>query len=140
MTSTLAITRRGGGRTTGTMGATKSVRQLAQEHAQTHGVCFLKATGSLTLEQALDRGEALLTIHTERATNYLVLRLTDPDGDTVGYRMVKLADFIVDRKVYDIDVTMGYGWQCDCPDAVYQSRECKHCRSLRAALTHHNCN
>lgn len=25
-------------------------------------------------------------------------------------------------------------WKCSCPDSQYRERECKHCRSLRAAL------
>ncbi len=114
-----------------TVTATRKTRKPALE---AHGTCYLKATGNLALEQALDSGNALLTVHTERCTNYLVQRLTDPDGETVGFRLMKLTDYIVDRKVYDIDVNPGYGWQCDCPDALYQNRECKHVRALRAAL------
>ena len=34
---------------------------------------------------------------------------------------------------YDIDVT-GSDWICDCPDASYRQRECKHAKALRAAL------
>jgi hypothetical protein len=102
---------------------------------QTHGSCFLQATGNRTLTQALDSGDAMLTLHTDKAvTNYLVQRLADPDGETVGFRLLKLAPYIVDRKLYDIDLTQSYGWQCDCPDALFQNRECKHVRSLRAAL------
>ncbi|MHB1426564.1 MAG: hypothetical protein ACYC3I_25670 [Gemmataceae bacterium] len=103
----------------------------------THGKCFLRGTGNRTLAQSLDSDGALLTLHTDKgATNYTVQRLTDPDGATVGFRLTRLTAYIVDRKVYDIDVTLGYGWQCDCPDAQYQNRECKHVRSLRAALAH----
>jgi hypothetical protein len=36
-----------------------------------------------------------------------VQRLTDPDGETVGFRMMKLTDYIVDRELYDIDITLG---------------------------------
>lgn len=109
----------------------RSPRKPARE---THGTCYLTHHGYPTLERALDSGNALLTIHAQRCTNYLVQRLSDPDGETVGYRLMKLTDYIVDRKIYDIDITLGYGWQCDCPDAVSQDRECKHVRSLRAAL------
>ncbi len=103
---------------------------------QTHGTCRLTPACNRTLADALDAGEALLTIYPERGepTNYTVLRLSDRDGCTVGFRLTRLAAYIVDRKLYDIDVTPGYGWQCDCPDAQFQNRECKHVRSLRAAL------
>jgi hypothetical protein len=114
-----------------TLTATRTNRKPARE---AHGKCFLKPTGNKTLEQALDSGDALLSVHTERCTNYLVQRLTDHDGETVGFRMMKLTDFIVDRKVYDIDVTLGKDWVCDCPDATFQNRACKHARALRAAL------
>ena len=112
---------------------TPKTRKPARE---THGTCRLVATGNLTLAAALDAGEAMLTISPDRGgpTNYTVQRLTDNDGQTAGYRLTKLTPFIIDRKVYDIDVTSGFGWQCDCPDAEFQSRECKHARSLRAAL------
>ncbi len=113
--------------------ATKS-RKSVKPARETHGTCYLKATGNLTLEQALDSGDALLTVHTDRCTNYTVLRLSDPDGETVGYRLMKLTDYIIDRVVYDIDVCCGKDWLCDCPDATYQQRECKHVRALRAAL------
>jgi hypothetical protein len=104
---------------------------------ETHGTCRLIPACELTLAEALDAGEAMLSIVPERGepTNYTVLRFADKDGSTVGYRLTRLTAFIVDRKVYDIDVTPGYGWQCDCPDAQFQNRECKHCKSLRACLT-----
>jgi hypothetical protein len=79
----------------------------------------------------------MLSILPERGepTNYTVLRLADEDGRTVGFRLTRLAAFIVDRKVYDIDITLGYSWPCDCPDAQFQNRECKHVHALRASLT-----
>src|SRR6516165_561660 len=94
---------------------------------EAHGKCFLKPTGNLTLQQALESGDALLTIHTERCTNYTVQRLADPDGETVGFRLVKLTDYIVDRQIYDIELA-GKELRCDCPDATFQNRECKHAR------------
>jgi hypothetical protein len=102
----------------------------------THGTCRLTATGNQTLAAALDSGDALLTLTPDngKPTNYTVERLTDGDGQTVGFRVTRLTQFIADRKVYDIDVTPGYGWQCDCPDAQFQNRECKHVHALRAAL------
>jgi hypothetical protein len=75
-----------------TLTATKTNRKPARE---ARGTCYLKATGNLTLQQALDSGDALLTIHTERCTNYTVQRLADPDGETVGFRLVKLTDYMV---------------------------------------------
>jgi hypothetical protein len=104
---------------------------------ETHGTCRLIPACHLPLSAALDAGEAMLSIIPEHGepTNYTVLRLSDPDGRPVGFRLTRLAAFIVDRKLYDIDVTPGYGWQCDCPDAQFRSRECKHVHALRAALT-----
>jgi hypothetical protein len=118
---------------TATATRTPKSRKPARE---THGVCRLCPACNLTLPQALDAGEVVLSIIPERGNpaNYVVKCLADPDGATVGFRLMKLAWYIVDRKVYDIDVTPGYGWQCDCPDAEFQGRECKHVRSLRAAL------
>jgi hypothetical protein len=119
-----------------TLTAPRTNRKPRKPAKETHGTCYLKATGTLTLTQALESGDALLTLHTDSGvTNYTVMRLSDPDGETIGYRLMKLTQFIVDRKVYDIDITPGYCWQCDCPDALYQNRECKHVRALRAALT-----
>lgn len=113
--------------------ATNRTRKPARE---THGICRLIPACNLPLADALDAGEALLSINPERgaAANYTVQRLADGDGRTAGFRLTKLAWYIVDRKVYDIDVTPGYGWQCDCPDAQFQNRECKHVHSIRAAL------
>ena len=36
-----------------------------------------------------------------------------------------------DGTSYDLDA---YWWTCDCPDATYRQRECKHAKGLRAAL------
>jgi len=115
---------------------TATVTRTRKPARVTHGACRLAATGNLTLAAALDSGDALLTItpETGKPTNYTVLRLADGDGHTVGFRMTKLTPYILDRKEYDIDVTPGYGWQCDCPDAQFQNRECKHVHALRAAL------
>jgi hypothetical protein len=49
-------------------------------------------------------------------------------GRTSGYRLEKL-----DGAVYDVD-TERESWTCDCPDATYRERECKHVKALRAAL------
>ncbi len=116
--------------------ATQTTNPMKQDTVR-HGTCRLDPACNLPLADALDAGEAMLTIYPERgdAANYTVQRLRDADGGTVGFRLTRLAWYIVDRKVYDIDVTPGYGWQCDCPDAQYRSQECKHVRSLRAALT-----
>jgi hypothetical protein len=50
------------------------------------------------------------------------------DGRTAGYQLEKLGG-----PVYDIDATAPE-WRCDCPDAIYRERECKHVRAVRAAL------
>jgi hypothetical protein len=112
--------------------ATKTRKQARE----THGSCRIIPACNLPLPQALDAGEALLTIAPERGapTNYTVQRLADDDGRALGFRLTRLTDYIVDRKVYDIDVCQGFGWTCDCPDAQFRSRECKHVRALRAAL------
>lgn len=46
--------------------------------------------------------------------------------ETRGYRFAKLGG---DGAVYDVDTSDGYAL-CDCPDAVYQQRACKHAISL----------
>ncbi|HKI36596.1 MAG TPA: SWIM zinc finger family protein [Gemmataceae bacterium] len=43
-----------------------------------------------------------------------------------GYRLVK-----PDGTAYDVN---GQTWECDCPDATYRGRQCKHSKALRAAL------
>jgi hypothetical protein len=103
--------------------------------SQTTGTCKLIATGGLSLADALDSGNALLAIYPEKgeASSYTVERLGDK-GRVTGYRLTRLAEYIVDRKTYDVCVTEPWGWTCDCPDAQFRSRECKHARSLRAAL------
>jgi hypothetical protein len=120
------------------MNATATQRKACKPARETNGTCFL-TSGRLTLAEALDKGEALLTLHTSTCTNYTVLRLSDPDGETVGYRLVKLTDYIVDRQVYDIDI-VGKDLVCDCPDACYRDRACKHARALKAVLTRHKLN
>ena len=99
-------------------------------------VCYITWNGYASLAAALEAGDALLTVHNGNCTNYTVRRLTDQDGETIGYQLTKLTDYIVDRKVYDIEVT-GNGMRCNCPDATFKRHECKHVRALRAALTRH---
>lgn len=102
---------------------------------ETHGECRLDPACSLSLADAIDAGEAMLVLWPEHgeSSSYTVQRLHD-NGITLGFRLMKLTHYIIDRKVYDIDVTQPHGWQCDCPDAQYRNRECKHIRALRAAL------
>jgi hypothetical protein len=106
---------------------TATPRKPARE---THGTC------RLLQPEALDTGDALLVLYPERGqpTSYTVLRLADKSGRTLGYRLTLLADFIMDRKIYDVDISQPWGWTCDCPDAQFRSRECKHVRALRCAL------
>jgi hypothetical protein len=117
------------------MQTTTRTRKPARE---THGTCRLIPACYLPLTDSLDAGEAMLTITPDRSdlpvSSYTVQRLADKEGRTLGFRLTRLAEYIIDRKVYDIDVTTSYGWLCDCPDAQFQGRECKHCRSLRASL------
>ena len=74
---------------------------------------------------------AVPTEHRRLAINdaeYFVTVHRDRDGRALGYRLERR-----DGTAYDIDAT-GPDWQCDCPDATYRQRECKHARALRAAL------
>lgn len=45
-----------------------------------------------------------------------------------GYRLIK-----PDGTAYDLEPA-GESFRCDCPDAVYRERECKHAKALCAAL------
>jgi hypothetical protein len=52
------------------------------------------------------------------------------DGERVlAYRLPRPAA----PRAYVIDVTTE-AWRCDCPDATYRRRECKHVRALTKAL------
>src|SRR5262249_44562944 len=50
-------------------------------------------------------------------TPYEVLPLYEGDA-LVGYRLLK-----ADGRMYDVDIAT---WRCDCPDATYRERFCKH--------------
>jgi hypothetical protein len=117
------------------MQTTTRTRKPARE---THGTSRLIPACNLPLAEALDEGEAMLTIIPDRpdlpVSSYTVQRLADKEGRTLGFRLTRLAEYIIDRKVYDIDITQAWGWTCDCPDAMFQGRACKHSRSLRACL------
>ena len=56
---------------------------------------------------------------------YVVTVLKD-GNNTVGYRLEK-----PDSKTYEIDAQT---WECNCPDATFRERQCKHALALRAAL------
>src|SRR5690349_14876320 len=58
-------------------------------------------------------------------TAYEVLPLYDGTA-LVGYRLLK-----ADGRMYDLPADLS---RCDCPDATYRERECKHVKALRAAL------
>jgi hypothetical protein len=50
----------------------------------------------------------------------------------LGFRLRKK-----DGVCYDIDVSAGYGWTCDCPDGTYHPERpggCKHAKAVKAAL------
>jgi hypothetical protein len=117
------------------MQTTTRTRKSARK---THCTCCLIPACNLPLAEALDAGEAMLTIIPDRSdlpvSSYTVKRLADMEGRTLGFRLTRLAEYIINRKVYDIDVSQSWGWACHCPDAQFQGRECKHCRSLRACL------
>ncbi len=104
--------------------------------SETHGSCRLSAFDGMTISEALDKNNASLVIRPERGASsaYDVQRLYDDDGCVIGFRLTKRTQFIVDRKVYDIDVTRGYERQCDCPSAEYSGKTCKHVRALQQAL------
>jgi hypothetical protein len=80
------------------MTTTTRTRKPARE---THGTCRLIPACDLPLPEALDAGEAMLTIHPDRkdvpATGYTVRRLADKEGRTLGFRLIRLAEFIIDR-------------------------------------------
>lgn len=63
------------------------------------------------------------------ATEYDIDAFTNGDGEIQGFGLAKDND-----EIYAVDVTLGYGWQCDCADAQFRNRECKHVRGLRVAL------
>jgi hypothetical protein len=50
-------------------------------------------------------------------------------GKVVGFGLAK-----DDDEIYSIGITR-YGWECDCPDANWNNRECKHAKAVRAALS-----
>lgn len=58
---------------------------------------------------------------------YMLLPLADR-GQLVGWRFTKS-----DGKVYDVDCAKA-AWTCDCPDAQYRHRSCKHVAALRMIL------
>lgn len=74
-------------------------------------------------------GRISITNANGNTTEYDLGAFLDNDGTIHGFGLAK-----DDDEVYAIDVTPGYGWQCDCPDAQFRGRECKHCKAVRAAL------
>ena len=72
-------------------------------------------------------GEADTGVLAINGTNYTVTVLRGQSG-VEGYRKAK-----VDGTTYDIAAAADR-WTCDCPDATYRQRECKHSAALRAAL------
>ena len=73
-------------------------------------------------------GRISITNQNGQVKEYDLASRTDEDGNLVGYGLAT-----DDDTIYDIDARGKY-WQCDCPDATYQNRECKHCKAVRAAM------
>ena len=80
-----------------------------------------------TCRWVLPIGDADTGVLAINGTNYAVTVLRGPNR-VEGYRLVK-----DDARFYDIAAT-AEPWICDCPDATYRQRECKHVAALRAAL------
>jgi hypothetical protein len=80
-----------------------------------------------TCKWVLPIGETGTGVLAINGTDYTVTVLRNQDRVT-GYRLQKL-----DGTVYDIDAGREQ-WGCDCPDATYRERQCKHVKALRAAL------
>jgi hypothetical protein len=94
-----------------------------------HGSC--RWLGGIPTAVDLDAGEALLRIVTDKGVEalYFVERLSDA-GKVVGYTLTKK-----DGESYDVDATFGGGvLVCQCPDATYRDRQCKHSKALVAGL------
>lgn len=108
-----------------------------------HGICSW--VGYLPPDDyALRRGLAQLwvTVETRRGkltTLYRVQLHHSAGGRLEGITLVKCQDHGPDTNVsYFIDCSFGpvpeEHWHCDCPDAGYRSAQCKHVRSISAAL------
>jgi hypothetical protein len=80
-----------------------------------------------TCKWVLPIGEVGTGVLSINGVSYTTTVLKDQDRVT-GYRLQKF-----DGMVYDIDASREQ-WGCDCPDATYRERECKHVKALRAAL------
>jgi hypothetical protein len=77
-------------------------------------------------------GRLAITSHTQRGpvtAEYDVEAILNAAGQVVGYHLVK-----DDDERYHIDTSWGAVWECDCADATFRGRECKHVRSVRAGL------
>lgn len=61
-------------------------------------------------------------------TQYDIQPTLDADNNVIGFGLAK-----DDDTVYQIGVSP-YGWNCDCKDAQFRNRECKHVRAIKAAL------
>jgi hypothetical protein len=80
-----------------------------------------------TCKWVLPIGETGTGVLAINGTDYTVTSLQNQDRVT-GYRLQKLSG-----TVYDIDASREQ-WGCDCPDATYRERQCKHVKALQAAL------
>lgn len=64
---------------------------------------------------------------------YAVGELLDDDQSRVGWELRKQADGET-RAVYHVDTTTPFSACCDCADATFRDRPCKHVKALAAAL------
>ena len=66
---------------------------------------------------------------------YDVDPITDDAGTLVGWRLTYGRALGQEDAVYDIDITQPQPfWTCDCADATYRQRECKHLKAMKEAL------
>jgi hypothetical protein len=114
------------------MNATKHVaRRITKPATEVHGVC--RWVGGAPSPARLAAGGALLLIAPAGKEPSFYFVQTHKDNEkAVGYRLTKI-DAPEKTASYDVEATP-HGLRCDCPDATYRDRECKHAAALKAAL------
>jgi hypothetical protein len=63
----------------------------------------------------------------ENNTLYAVLPLDDEHGHTDAFAVARAGQ----EEPYQVSTA---GWRCDCSDAVYRGRACKHAHIIRASF------